>query len=227
MDIKSKIVGALAALALSGSAAAAITVDVTHTGEVSYIDWNIDPALGYNGAPSDLIKVGDTATISYSIDLDQTPVSADPLFLFGAPVISQETILLTGSVANLSFSSGLNANTDPLEVYFQLVAGPDDLELYGSVQAPFPTNNIAFDISFGPSDLPFSPPFIDLYVDPQLFTSSAPPCTQASCFIHVNNVVSTVEIASSVPAPVPVPAPILMLGMAMMGLIGFGRRKSV
>lgn len=245
-----KLVAATLVSCSIASSAAAITVDVTHTGTIDYIFWDFD-TIDSKSVPTDLIQVGDTTSISYSIDLNQIGTPVSQVFGFSVPFIDQQVMQYQTSAVTVTSTSGLDITGDPLTLTLQTnqfapgVFRSNEYFLFGRISSPFPANP-AIDYSlYGAAESAFSTDlndlhvaatdgsvtgrdYLDLYLTPTTFGSSED-CAEPSCYIDVRNVVTTVSPLATLPTPpvqaVPVPAPFLMLGMAMLGLVGFGRRS--
>jgi|GEM_PF-2077273 len=258
MKVLAKVSGVLAVLCVGASGAAAVTVDVTHTGTIAYIEWENWPAPDVGDRSKDLIRERDTVTVSYSIDLDQPGVVGDPHSSTTHPPKNQKVMLYKTSSVSVTASSGLDIVTDPLDItlkttefdpgvrpnthYFEgafvspLTAPPAGIVfgLYEFGNSAFSSdltdlNNLHVGLSDGTVGGSYS---LEVYIPPAVFGSSDT-CSSSYCYMPVSNLVTTISPLATLPidplpidpvTPVPVPAPFLMLGMAVLGLIGFGRR---
>jgi len=102
-----KLVAATLVSCSIASSAAAITVDVTHTGTIDYIFWDFD-TIDSKSVPTDLIQVGDTTSISYSIDLNQIGTPVSQVFGFSVPFIDQQVMQYQTSAVTVTSTSGLD-----------------------------------------------------------------------------------------------------------------------
>jgi len=180
------------------SGASAITMTVTQTGTLDFIEYeNFD--YFDNPPASHLAKIGDVGTVTYDIDLDQ---------------------IGTAALANWG---SVNWTSDAATNY---VSG-DALLTLGGV-----THNMgAMTVQVGEFyqaglSLPYRQ-WIDIYNADMYYYNFFPSTfseQNTSLLDLVNRGEPVTDDILYLYLQVPVPAPFLMLGMAMLGLIGFGRR---
>ena len=266
MKISNIVAGGMSALLLTAVNAMAVTVTMTHTGTLYYADVGDGSGI-FSPDPNRLINIGDTGTLTYTIDLDQTLPAQGPSISAGPLDDSTTwTDYLTGP-GTFDLSSGVSFALDPMRL--QVAARPSAGAATDPYTQVFDVQTITdsavrtgFHVSITGAKpftaevkdvLTSSTPFnldpnqlqwgsnLDLFASPELLglppggclsgPSSDPGSVCWAMFNFVNTEV-TVGGLPYVPAPtkpsitpVPVPAPFAMLGLALVGLIGFGRRK--
>jgi len=242
MKIVSSIGGALAALMLSVVSAAAVTVTMTHTGTVSADDI-LPTDVPTPGGPT--IRHGDAFTLTYDILLDETTVvgtcDINPLDCYNE-------VVNIDAPAQLSFSSGYSTTITNSVVDLFVSKNATGVSPYLSLSGDTPDGGFfAFEaLPALPLDFLSLPPSSlltglnassgeDFYFDigPSAIGYSVD-CFGNCIFLPTGPVTTVATIPGVTPdpikpidpvTPVPVPAPFLMLGVALAGLIGFGRRK--
>ena len=252
MKILNKMTGVLAALVLTAASASAVTVTVTHTGVLDYMDLQNPTVID----PNKHIVVGDQVKLSYSLDLDQAgvpgvtnpgtvyltgnaslqfgtlgPLDLGPLnFLVRTETLSDGRVVTT-AIVNEEDVPGIPSGSKPVGTL-----------VYGDFRLPTPpgysgTLTEFLNLDAVRDDLASSFFDMDVLLRTPLDGYSSDSCDYSFCFLYINSLntsfdglpdVPTMPVVTPVPVtPVPVPAPFLMLGMAMFGLIGFGRRAKL
>ena len=229
---------ALFASCFVASSAAAVTVTITHTGIVDYIDLGPpDFDLIYTPQPGRGINVGDTGTVTYTIDLDQTGTPEAPSVFSGGFVSSAQTgyksspatLSFVGSSAT-GFSTGPSFDLGVLDIAIGAAEGPVGsspmFQNWYLVRSPFPTVSgagIGFTAYDSRDTLPFQPTladrflpaqpisdfYLDTYIDPSSIGLAPDACQTAFCFIPLVNVetVVTYDGLPTDPTITPVPVP--------------------
>jgi len=238
VGLMGKLSGICAALVLSASSAAAVTVTVAHTATVDYIHDEQD-SLTVKPVAGQTIRAGDTYIFKYSLDLSAT----------GGTTYCDDCRQFNLQSASVSFSSGFSANlTDQslvvwaspyadLDGTFGLSYEIRDAGFVGSLGAYMAGSGVSRlsgpyspDLASFVSEFDNMPVQYGRYnVNPGAIGASANDCYGEYCFVAMTNWNGEISAGNTQPStpsvtPVPVPAPFLMLGMAMLGLIGFGRR---
>ena len=271
MKITKLIVGGLSALLFTAVNAMAVTVNITHTGSVFYVDVGDGTGI-FTPDPNRSINLGDTGTFSYTLDLDQTPGTPGPSVTGSTDMSINTWVDYVSGPATFTLSGGPSFDLGPLR--FQVFStvnqnsNPDPYSQLVTAQSTQAEGPFAgFDYRFPSRTDPYSTDLKDVLTSSMPFNQdpsqlqwgsglylhttpdslgiapmgclSGPSTDPGSKCIAEFNFVSTVLTLNGLPyvpaattpttpsvTPVPLPAPLAMLGIAMLGLLGFGKRKS-
>jgi len=221
------------------SSASAVTVNFTYTATVDYIGDALQP-LNVNPVPGQSIQAGDTFKLTYSLDTN-APQNNSLCFDCGA---------YDAQNAKVEFSSGYTADLTGHRLVLWPLPDYDrghrlSYEFRSSAPDGVPRSYLAATPTYN-TTTPFSADltaFVALFdsmpveygnfsLDPILFGGSGSDCYGEYCFIAMKNWSGSVTTGGAKPtdpnvSAVPVPAPFAMLGMALLGLVRFGRSTRV
>ena len=237
MSIFKKLSVAGSILILSASSALAVSIQITHTGVLDLFSLDPDEEAQITpGVPT--VKRGDTFAISYQVDIepDRTfiycPVSQNDCFysVYGDGLVSFETS--SGFKTTMTNGSSFIEELDDPNGrdYSDILARNPYSELYLATYPMLPSGVFQLPEDQLIAALNYTGTVGaggELYLDILKSQIGYSNCGVNCNFEAVGEIVTTASavVVSSPPiAAVPVPAPFLMLGMAMLGLIGFGRR---
>lgn len=232
MTIFQRLSTVVVALFLSLSPAFGVSVQLTHTGTLDFLDY-----VGPVAATGPTIRHGDAFTISYRIDVDRDQTFIDCL--------ADPTDCTYGysefTDVDISTSSGFKTRLPNINYYLDefrdsagasymdILGGTADISIYLATYPIWPSGIFQLpDDQF--ANALNSMGRADLYLDVKqsVIGYSEADCAGTCFFGARGDVVTTATLVTLPPeppiTPVPVPAPFAMLGMAMLGLFGFGRR---
>ena len=229
---------------VSVSSAFAVTAQVTHNLTVSSVGayGTYDPTTYAYIEPDLLVKTGDTATLSYSVDLGEI---AQPRACGGVYCSQTDRYSLSDMV--LMFSDGLSHSFGGGFVDLNQSAGTDFADVYWSVSNspdystyPYPSaSGYGYASGFDPATFQFdvmnfanlpsggySSQSFSAEVPSALLGADDQQCYHSSlCYVSFSGTTSITLDQGSVSA-VPIPAPLALLSFAMLGLVTAGRRKA-
>ena len=229
------------------TSATAVTLTFKHTADVDYITYS-DIDAAYNPIAGRLINPLDQLSVTYTVDLDQTPAPATP-GISGTTFIESQAVQYDTSALSVQSSSGFNQTLSPHKIEIVTITNqraptrPLDYETYFAIFNSDEENNVFMFDSVTRQTSPYElslPGFLalprtgildwlEVHLEPGLINAPAGSCLPSTCEVGLSNVNLTItpDITSTpdpVVTPVPLPAPLAMLGLAMVGLFGFGKR---
>lgn len=227
------IIGVLSAIYLSAASAFAFTVTITHSGLVAFNSAGPVPTSG-------TLQDGDQLSFSYDLDIDPALITSfdDPFEStrelnqittvhieassgFKTEVAGAEAGILLNSVYGNNLSvSAVNSQVDLQMVHSNSSIPIDVFEL--------PVDQMLSALSY--QEAQGNGNFTGIFVDPVAIGLASDTCSPTfGCYFEsLFDWQTTASLATATPpvSAVPVPAPFLMLGMAMLGLVGLGRKAN-